>query len=144
MENPHHPGPDPGRTLEQYGRSREQDNSLGLYSQEQLKEEYHQEDTALTEERLQEEVLTFQTNCSDCNAPADTNMKMTNIPYFKEVVIMCTTCDHCGAKTNEVKSGGGIEERGKKITLRVTDPSDMHRDVLKADTCRYGGTMCDL
>merc|ERR1719431_268319 len=44
-------------------------------------------------------------------------------------------CEHCGAKTNEVKSGGGIEEQGKRITLRVTDPTDLARDVLKSDTC---------
>ena len=48
---------------------------------------------------------------------------------------MCTVCDHCGAKSNEVKSGGGMEDQGKKITLNVTDPSDMSRDVLKSDTC---------
>lgn len=136
IENPFAPCPDPGRNVEQYVRTQEQDNVLGLYSQEQVKKEYEQEETtALTESRLQEEVLTFSTNCSDCNAPAATNMKMTNIPYFQEVVIMCTSCDHCGSKTNEVKSGGGISEKGKKITLNVTDPSDMSRDVLKSETC---------
>jgi len=141
VENPSAPGPDPGREVVQYTRTRAQDNGLGLYSQEQLKEEYEQEEeqgeesTALTEEKLKEEVLTFPTNCGDCNAPATTNMKMTSIPYFKEVVIMCTVCEHCGVKTNEVKSGGGIEDQGKRITLRVTDPTDLARDVLKADTC---------
>ena len=34
--------------------------------------------TALTEERLAEEVLHFPTNCPDCNAPAETNMKVTS------------------------------------------------------------------
>ena len=48
---------------------------------------------------------------------------------------MCTTCDLCGARSNDVKSGGGMEELGKKITLNITDPSDMSRDVLKSDTC---------
>jgi len=136
VENPSAPGPDPGREVVHYTRTREQDNMLGMYSQEQLKEEYVQEEsTALTEEKLKEEVLTFPTNCGECNAPATTNMKITSIPYFKEVVIMCTVCEHCGAKTNEVKSGGGIEEQGKRITLRVTDPTDLARDVLKSDTC---------
>ena len=55
----------------------------------------------------------------------------SEIPHFKEVVIMATTCDSCGHKTNEVKSGGGIEAKGTKIALRVTDPSDLNRDVLK-------------
>ncbi len=56
---------------------------------------------------------------------------MSGIPHFKEVVIMATVCDYCGHKTNEVKSGGGIESQGKKITLRLTEISDLSRDVLK-------------
>jgi zinc finger protein len=56
---------------------------------------------------------------------------LAGIPHFKEVVIMATVCDFCGHKTNEVKSGGGIESRGKKITLNVTESSDLSRDVLK-------------
>jgi len=144
IENPLAPGPDPGRSSEQYVRSKDQDHSLGMYSQEEVaqQEGFDGEDgddsdgvTPLTEERLKEEVLTFPTNCPECNAPAETNMKMTNIPYFKEVLIMATVCDSCGHKTNEVKSGGGIEEKGKKITLKITDPTDMSRDVLKSETC---------
>lgn len=57
------------------------------------------------------------------------------IPYFKEVIIMATSCDACGVRTNEVKSGSGIAEKGVRITLRVTDPIDMSRDVLKSETC---------
>jgi zinc finger protein len=56
---------------------------------------------------------------------------ISGIPHFKEVVIMATVCDFCGHKTNEVKSGGGIEPQGKKITLKVTESSDLSRDVLK-------------
>lgn len=63
----------------------------------------------------------------------------TDIPFFKEVVIMATSCDVCGKRENEVKSGSGIEPLGKRITLRVTDPSDLNRDILKvcmgADFC---------
>lgn len=144
VENPHAPGPDPGREVVSYERSKEQDHGLGLYSQEELQtedpvlrkvEQQEQEDTALSEEKLKEEVLSFPTNCHECNAPAETKMKMTSIPYFKEVVIMATVCDACGAKTNEVKAGGGIEPQGKKITLKLTDPTDMSRDVLKSETC---------
>ena len=48
---------------------------------------------------------------------------------------MATNCDGCGHRTNEVKSGSGISEKGIEITLRVTDPIDMSRDVLKSETC---------
>ena len=54
-----------------------------------------------------------------------------DIPHFKEVVIMATVCDACGHKDNEVKGGSGIEPKGTKITLKITDPTDMSRDVLK-------------
>ena len=59
VENPHAPAPDSGRVEEWFERTREEDNLLGLYSQEQIKEEYEQDEeqvTPLTEERLQEEV----------------------------------------------------------------------------------------
>lgn len=57
------------------------------------------------------------------------------IPFFKEVIIMATNCEACGHRTNEVKSGSGINEKGVKITLRITDPIDLSRDVLKSETC---------
>ncbi|XP_018778568.3 zinc finger protein ZPR1 isoform X2 [Serinus canaria] len=86
-------------------------------------------------EDLRDEVLQFNTNCPECNAPASTNMKLVQIPHFKEVIIMATNCDSCGHRTNEVKSGGAIEPQGTRITLRITDPSDMTRDILKSETC---------
>lgn len=142
IENPNAPGPDPGREVNNYERSKEQNHQLGLYDQEELQtaedpvlKKIPEEDTALDEEKLKEEVLSFPTNCPECNAPCETLMKMTTIPYFKEVVIMSTVCEVCGAKTNEVKAGGGIEAQGKKISLKITDPTDMSRDVLKSETC---------
>ena len=71
-------------------------------------------------------------------------LMFSEIPHFKEVVIMATVCDSCGHKTNEVKSGGGIEATGKKMTLTVKghkDPAkteeDLSRDILKVGI--FGG-----
>lgn len=75
----------------------------GAYSAEAQKSE--------ETENLREEVHRFATRCPECNAPADTKMKLTDIPHFKEVVIMAMFCESCGHKTNEVKSGGGIEPK---------------------------------
>lgn len=82
-----------------------------------------------------EEVMTFNTNCPNCNAPCSTHMKMVEIPHFKEVIIMATNCEACGARSNEVKSASGIEKKGCRIKLKITDPIDMSRDVLKSETC---------
>lgn len=58
-----------------------------------------------------------------------------DIPYFKQVVIMCTLCEECGYRTNEVKPGGGIEKQGITITVRVESAEDLNRDILKVIHC---------
>ncbi|KAM4015568.1 zinc finger protein ZPR1 [Anomaloglossus baeobatrachus] len=128
VENPFAPHKDEALVVTQYRRSREQDSLLGIESSDGEKSEEKQED-------LKDEVLQFQTNCPECNVPAETNMKLVQIPHFKEVVIMATNCDACGHRTNEVKSGGAIEPLGTRITLHITDPSDLTRDLLKSETC---------
>lgn len=50
---------------------------------------------------------------------------------------MATTCDVCGIKTNEVKSGGGIEPKGVKIEVDVRSKEDFSRDVLKVSLQKY-------
>lgn len=44
---------------------------------------------------------------------------------------MSTNCDRCGYRDNEVKSGGAISEKGKRITVKVEDREDLSRDILK-------------
>ena len=144
VENPHAPKPDPFTEVQQYVRSTDENHQLCIYedneTDSELKtsesNEVKNQSTSESENPidLENEVLTFPTNCPDCNAPCTTNMKVTKIPFFKEVVIMATICDACGHKTNEVKSGGGIESTGTKITLKVTGSFDLSRDVLKSET----------
>ena len=52
---------------------------------------------------------------------------------------MATVCDYCGYRSNEVKSGTGVSPKGTKITLRVTDQSDLSRDILKVHWTMGGG-----
>ena len=61
------------------------------------------------------------------------NLYLTDIPFFKQVVIMATVCDVCGKRDNEVKGGSGIEPTGTRITLRLTDATDLSRDILKVN-----------
>jgi zinc finger protein len=86
-------------------------------------------------ENFANEVETFRATCSGCYSPCETNMKLVNIPHFKDVVIMSTVCDKCGYKSNEVKTGGEIPDHGTKISLKCDDPEDLARDILKSETC---------
>nr|SVE76406.1 EOG090X06TU [Daphnia longispina] len=139
VENLNAPLVDPALTTTQYERNKEQNHLVGIFEEElkEIKEEEETEadDNDASPDTLADEVLHFGTNCPSCNAPCETNMKLTSIPYFKEVIIMATNCDACGHRTNEVKSGSGINEKGVKITLRITDLIDLSRDVLKSETC---------
>ncbi|CAB3363716.1 Hypothetical predicted protein [Cloeon dipterum] len=134
VENPNAPAADTGATLKRFTRTAEQDEILGIYS-EQASPSLMDRDPSDVLQDLQSEILQFNTNCPECNAPCMTNMKVTSVPHFKDVVIMATNCDACGHRTNEVKSGGGIEPTGVKIEVSVKELFDLKRDVLKSDTC---------
>ncbi|XP_012865281.1 PREDICTED: zinc finger protein ZPR1 isoform X2 [Dipodomys ordii] len=93
VENPHAPRKDDDLVVTHYYRTLQQAEMLGL--QAEAPEEKPEE------EDLRNEVLQFNTNCPECNAPAQTNMKLVQIPHFKEVIIMATNCENCGHRTNE-------------------------------------------
>ncbi|GAB1294164.1 Zinc finger protein ZPR1 [Apodemus speciosus] len=154
VENPHAPQKDNALVITYYDRTPQQAEMLGL--QAEAPEEKAEEEDLRNEVRgvgslwrCSGVVLQFNTNCPECNAPAQTNMKLvrifhqaigqcfilSEIPHFKEVIIMATNCENCGHRTNEVKSGGAVEALGTRITLHITDPSDMTRDLLKSETC---------
>lgn len=50
------------------------------------------------EEIVENQVYSFPATCPGCTKHCSTNMKMVHIPYFKQVVLMSTVCDHCGCE----------------------------------------------
>uniref|UniRef100_A0A8D1HC07 Zinc finger protein 259 n=1 Tax=Sus scrofa TaxID=9823 RepID=A0A8D1HC07_PIG len=101
VENPHAPQKDESLEITRYSRTLQQEEMLGL---------------RVSAKRGQRNVLQFNTNCPECNAPAQTNMKLVQIPHFKEVIIMATNCENCGHRTNEV---GGLHCLGRRLALKV-------------------------
>lgn len=83
---------------------------------------------------LEKEVYHFPANCPSCGVPGQSLTAMTDIPHFKEVMIMAFTCDACGYKNSEMKAGGAVPAKGTTVTLNVTNQSDFTRDVLKSDS----------
>lgn len=133
----------------EYARTPEQNEALGLGDGDQ------QEETQATtgqptradfedEEIIPNEVYSFPATCPGCNKHCVTHMKMVDIPHFKQVVIMSTVCDHCGYRSNEVKTGGEVPLLGKKITLKVEGATDLARDILKSESCALECPELDL
>ena len=109
-------------------RTPEQNAALGLAdtSKEDLDDEGN---------IVPDQVYQFPASCPGCMHPCTTNMQMVDIPHFRQVVIMNTSCDDCGYKSNDVKTGGEIPEKGRKVTVRVLKPEDLARDILKSESC---------
>lgn len=83
-------------------------------------------------------VMTFPVDCYACSEPGETRMMVTDVPHFKEIIVMSFLCDECGFKSVEVKGGGAVPDHGTVHTLCVTPGEshavDMKRDVIKSDT----------
>lgn len=116
-------GEDENLDVSHYPRTKEHMKMLGFTDETDV------------EQQFVEEVYSFSDACPSCASKCDTRMKQVDIPFFKEVIIMCTSCDHCGYKSNDVKTGGEISPLGKKITLKITCPEDLTRDILVSETC---------
>lgn len=121
----------------EYARTPEQNESLGLAPN-------NEEPLTASEQRMKEmdaeiipnEVYSFPATCPGCTRHCVTHMKMVDIPHFKQVILMSTVCEDCGYRSNEVKTGGEVPEKGKKITLKVLKGSvDLARDILKSESC---------
>lgn len=143
------PNQDPQIKLRWYTRTPEQQAFLGLQNDQTPAEEAAERVIKATASEMVNdkglpEVMSFPANCPSCNGPCATNMHMMEIPHFKEVVIMATNCEHCGYKSNEVKAGGSISDKGRRITLRLTEAEDLSRDILKSETCGLSIPEIDL
>jgi zinc finger protein len=103
-------------------------------NEEQEKDEEQVNDDDDDDDVGRQEVIKFQTPCPHCFVTAETDMCVTDIPHFKEVIIMSLFCQACGYKSNEIKGGGAIPKFGCRITVTVQDDNDMAREVLKSDT----------
>lgn len=141
-----------------YDRTPEQNTTLGLSQQvdeDATQLEYHpQHMVGMPEEELvnnvddddiiENQVYEFPAQCPGCMQPCSTNMKMVNIPHFKQVIIMSTNCDHCGYKSNEVKTGGAVPIKGRRTTVNVSSLEDLSRDILKSESCTMKCLELDL
>ncbi|XP_078434019.1 uncharacterized protein LOC144705292 [Wolffia australiana] len=159
IENPHAPSADPALSISFYERSREQQalvgfvpepdqtepslaasqpaahGSVGSVSSRRTIAQSDSEEAAaaLCRYTAPEEVLTMPSTCGACGARCVTRFFATKIPYFREVIVMATTCDECGYRSSELKPGGEIPAKGRRIILRVQNVADLSRDVIKSD-----------
>uniref|UniRef100_A0A0N5APG2 Zinc finger protein ZPR1 n=1 Tax=Syphacia muris TaxID=451379 RepID=A0A0N5APG2_9BILA len=142
IENPNPFHVDPRCITTHYCRTLVENKILGLADDNQTEVALAPEWKSF--EDAKQEVLRFPTDCPNCGAHIETCMKPTDIPYFSTVIIMSTTCEYCGLRTNEVKSCGAIRDCGCRLVVYIEKAEDLVRDVLKSDTCSLSIPELDL
>ena len=80
------------------------------------------------------DAIVMPEQCMTCKLMGENRVCVISIPFFKELIITCFSCDNCGFKSSEVKGGGGISDKGTKITVKVNSQKDLNRDLFKSET----------
>ncbi|KAH6676140.1 zinc finger protein zpr1 [Plectosphaerella plurivora] len=119
----------------EYFRTPEQNEALGLGASDGQDASANQPGLDSDGNIIPNEVYSFPASCPACMKACTTHMKMVDIPHFKQVILMSTVCDECGYRSNDVKTGGEIPEKGEKITIKINGVVDLARDILKSETC---------
>ncbi|GIX66308.1 zinc finger protein [Babesia caballi] len=121
-------------TTEKYTRTEEQLKTMGYAVKDDFKKELDL--TAPLDEATDvgQEGLSIAADCPNCGCEGLNKICEVLVPGFGPCVIMAFTCDTCGAKSNEIKPGGGYKDRAKRWTLNVNHASDLNRDVIISET----------
>lgn len=90
--------------------------------------------TKSIEDKEGSESIVMPEKCMTCSKLGENRICVITIPFFKELIITCFSCEECGFKSSEVKGGGGISDKGKKITVNCLDAKDLNRDLFKSET----------
>jgi len=150
LENPAAPADDPSAEVTFFERTKEQTRDMGYLVEGDEDEPDEKESSAeafngievseFVKSKLDtyfdvtSQAASFPGLCHSCHCQSEVRMCTTNIPHFKDVVIMVSQCDNCGYRDSEVKPGGGISEKGKRMTLKYKNIDDFSRDLLKSDS----------
>lgn len=122
----------------EYPRTHEQNEELGISNDPEAS--MHEgipvaENGDFESEIVDGAVYNIPAECPGCTKSCSVRVKKVAIPYFKDVFLFGTSCDHCGYKSSDVRTGGEVPEKGKRITLSVENLVDLSRDILKSDSC---------
>ncbi|GIY18398.1 zinc finger protein ZPR1 [Caerostris extrusa] len=79
------------------------------------------------------EVTEIESLCLRCQKNGITKLLLTKIPFYKEVVLMSFSCDHCNWENNELQPASKIQEKGVIYKLKVENSKDLARVVVKTE-----------
>lgn len=72
------------------------------------------------------EMMALRSLCVACEDTGVTNMLLTRIPFFRDIILMAFDCEACGYRNAEVQAAE-VQERGCRFELRVTTAEVRYR-----------------
>ncbi|TPX63408.1 hypothetical protein CcCBS67573_g08691 [Chytriomyces confervae] len=64
-------------------------------------------------------VTVIESLCMNCFENGESRIMLTLIPHFREIILMCFECPHCGFKNNEIQTGSAVREKGSIHTCSI-------------------------
>jgi len=88
----------------------------------------------LEAKEIEDEAVELDTDCPNCHKLGKTRVCTCSIPYFKEIIVIAFTCDFCLHRSTEVKTGGGVSQKGTVYTIKIDKPENLSRDLFKSES----------
>ncbi|KAI8821923.1 ZPR1 zinc-finger domain-containing protein [Chytriomyces cf. hyalinus JEL632] len=79
-------------------------------------------------------VTVIESLCMNCFENGESRIMLTLIPHFREIILMCFECPHCGFKNNEIQTGSAVREKGSIHTCSIKSKADLNRQVVKSES----------
>lgn len=67
-----------------------------------------------------EQLNQIESLCVECGENGTTKLLLTQIPHFKQVVVISFECPHCGNTNNELQDAQRIEEKAVRYEVKCT------------------------
>ena len=128
-----------------FGELKEKDSKISSAEEVSTVDTTEAPPPEVNEEQIElgrQEVIRIPGECPNCSAPGETLTAVTDIPHFKEVIIMAFTCSQCGYKNSEVRGGGAVPTLGTEVILRATSEEDLKR--LEAFTFSHSDCLVEI
>lgn len=74
-------------------------------------------DVVSADDPIDDQLSTIESMCMNCGRDGTTRLLLTEIPFFKQVVIMSFECPHCHYSNNELQPAQQIAERAVRFEV---------------------------
>lgn len=79
-----------------------------------------------TDDNIDDQISQIESLCMNCGQNGTTRLLMTEIPFFRQVVIMSFECPHCHYTNNELQPAQQIAERGVRFAVNCDSAKVCH------------------